>query len=328
MTDKTPWQILNEKVLAAARARDFETADARLTELQALTEERGENELRCNALFTEGIVRDAEERYADAENAFTGALALDVALHGENHGAVADTWNSIALVRRNAGNLEGALDAFRKAADIRRAVQPFALADALVRVGWALFRLGRYEDSLQAHEEALAVARTEEKTPVHAYAEAWLGAGEAHRVLKQFGLAFGSFATATQLASTKMAPKLQDLVARAWWSLGFVSRHTLKGCGPQAAVAFGYARDLGDDAIAERAEKELSGMTETEQALATPEAQGFRVVYSDPAKGIHHVAAAHRGLYIFRGPLDAAVGAPVEVELQGYEVTAIRPIES
>lgn len=314
------WLELNKAVKAAISSRDFRTAEAQLAELRAEADRSGHPELLCNTHFTQGLLRDAQGRWEEAEAAFLAALKIDRELHGSDSKNVADTLHSVAIVRVHRGDHAAALQAFQEEAAIFAKIQVFHRARALCAVAEQLLALNRHEEALATFEESIQVARKEPLTPVHDAARAFLGAGETLRRTKQFAGAVGKFSMVTQLARAKMWPELADSIARAWYQLGIVSRYAIQGSQVQAAIAFWYASVLGSPAIRQKADSELAAMPE--KLLATGDPSLFRVVYVDAADNMH-LASARRGLFHFKGPIEAALGEVVEVTLDGYTVRAV-----
>lgn len=317
----TEWLDLDKAVKAAIAARDLDEADRLLPALAQEAAQRGEPQLVCNTHFTTGLVRDAQGRLADAEEAFSSALALDEKLHGGDHTAVSDTLNSIGIVRTRRGDHEGALAAYRRAAEITRARRPFQLTLALCAVGARLLHLQRFDEALAIYDEAIAHGRTDAKTPHQDGARAFLGAGEVLRQSKRFPEAFAKLAMATQMARPNMWPKLADCVTRAWYTLGIVSRYALQNCSAQAAFAFWFAGQPGAPAdVVRAASTELERLPEA--ALCTGDPAAFRLVYRD-ADGNVHVASAAHGLFHVLQPVEAELGDVVDVELDGFRAVRV-----
>lgn len=320
------WLELNNALKAAIKRGALDEADALLPQLQAEARRRGEPELACNTSFTEGLLRDAQGRHQEAEDAFTTALRIDEKLRGPDHATVAETLNSIGIVRSKRGDLEGALDAYRRAAGIVRVKQPFRAAEALCSVGARLLKLERFEEALATYEDALASARAEPKTPHAELANALLGAGETLRQSRRYPEAFSRLAMATQTARRDMWPRLADVVTRAWYTLGVVSRHGLQGCATQAAFAFWYATQSGAAGdVARAATAQLATMPERVACEGDP--SRFRLLYRDAADNLH-VASFACGLHHLRQPLDADVspGALVDVTLEEGRAVEVKRV--
>jgi hypothetical protein len=61
-----------------------------------------------------------------------------------------------------------------------------------------------------------------------------------------------------------------------------------------------------------------------ESALAVGDPTQFHLIYND-GKANLHVAAADRGMFHFKGTVDAPLGAVVDVRLDGYNVLSVHP---
>ncbi len=310
----TEWLDLNKAVMSAIARGELEEADALLPLLEGEARVRGEKQLVCNSHFTRGLVRDAQRRYREAEEAFEDCLALDERLHGRDSVSAADTLHSLGLVRASQDDHEGALAASRRAAEIYRAKQPFQLTHALSTVASRLLKLERFAEALAAYDDALASARKEPKTPHHDVARCLLGAGEVLRQRAWFPEAFSKLAMATQMARPNMWPTLADCVTRAWYTLGIVSCYGLQNSRTQAALAFWYALVPGAaPEVIRAASAQLMEMPEREHCVG--DRGTFRLVYRDDADNLHVASAAH-GLFHLVQPLDAAPGDAVDVELE------------
>lgn len=320
---ETTWTKLKNEITAALRRGAHDDAERLLVALHAEAKVRAEPELVCNTWFTEGLVRDAQRRFDEAERAFATALQMDEKLRGPDHPSAAETLHSLGIVRNNRGDHAGALDAYRRAAAILRVRRPFQVADALTAVAGQLIKLGRLDEAVSTYDDAIAAARAEPKTPLADGTKAFLGAGEALRQSRRFPEAFARLATATQTSSPKMWPQLTDLVTRAWYTLGIVSRHGLQGATTQAAFAFWYATQPGAArAVRDAATAQLAELPE--RTLCTGDPATFRLVYRDAADNLHVASFAH-GLHHLRQPLDVVLGAPVDVTLEDRRAVAVRP---
>lgn len=323
MAKKIPsWSELNQATKQAIARRELSAAERLLVSLWREARQRDERELIGNTHFTEGLLRDAQSQLAESEAAFQAALQIDIELHGKTHVSVSDTLHSLGIIRSRRGDDEGALTAYRQAVEIHRTVQKFQLTRRLNILAGKLLAMERYEPALDAFTEAFARAKNEPLTPVQDAASALLGAGEALRRSKRFPEALSRFAMATQLGRPKMWPELTACMARAWYNLAIVSRYALQSCAAMAAVAYWYAATLSN-AVPELHEKATSALSELpEKVLAHGDPNDFRLVYADAQDNVH-VASAQRGLFYFKGKVDAALGEVVKVTLEGYDVKQI-----
>ncbi len=317
----TTWIELNNAVKAALRNGALEEADKLLAPLHAEARRRDETELLCNSHFTEGLVRDAQGRLAEAEDAFTMALRLDEKMRGADHVAVAETLHSIGIVRTRRNDYEGALAAYQRAASIFRVKQPFQTTRTLCTVGSTLLKMERFDEAVAVFEEAFEAAKAEPKTPYAHGARALFCAGEALRQSRNFPKAAARLAMATQMSGPKMSPELADIVTRAWYTLGIVSRYGLQNCQTQAAVAFWYASQNGAaPEVSRRAEEELAKMPERSRCQGDP--ARFRLVFRDANDNLHVASSAH-GMYHLRQPFEAELGAAVDVELEDGRASSV-----
>jgi tetratricopeptide (TPR) repeat protein len=305
------WSEKRKALAAAIDERRFEDAERIFGELQALTREQTDPRFEADERFAEGMLRDAQGRFDEAEAAFRAALALDRRHRGERHSAVGDTLHSIAIVQGRRGDHAGALESYRASLEIFQASQSTHVPGVLCSIGGQLLALGREDEALEAFEDAEKVARESEKIPRHDLARALVGAGEALRRSKQWVPAFTKFATCTKLATSSMWPKLAREVAGAWLGLGVVSRYALRNTQEQAAYAFWFASVVGGNGEArDKANAQLETMDEAVRAIATGDPEQLRVVYRDDA-GNTHVASSVRGLHHVRTKDAFAIGAAV-----------------
>lgn len=314
------WKDLNKALHAAIDRGDLGEAERLLEALWADARRREDPNAACDTHFTEGVLRDAQRRFDDAEAAFSAALALDRRLRGPRHASTAETLYSIAIVCARRGDRERAIAAYTEAADIFRATRPYRVPRCLHRIGAQLLALDRTDDALDRFVAAERAAAANRLTPLHDHAAALHGVGEALRLSGRYPEAFGALVRVTRVASRTMWPELADTVARAWYGLGLVSRH-LKGAQAQAAFAFWYATVHATAELRREAEAKLATLPDRELAGGDP-AQ-FRVVYRDEGGNIH-VASAVRGLYHVRTDMELALGDIVDVALRGHAVQAIR----
>lgn len=273
------------------------------------------DEERRIAYFRKGARLHAAGQLAAAEAAFSSALELDRQLLGRQHPAVADALNSIGIVRRARGDLEGALVAFRQALAIYRDSEPETVAAALDQVAGIQLKLGDFDDARATYLEGVVAA----KTAIDRI-RAWHGAGESCRRMARFPEAFGTLAMATHADGTRATDALADELSRAWYAVGLVAKHGLAHCEHIAALAFWYAQLIGGSEIREKAAEMATGLP-----LVEGDPAAWRLVYRDAKTNVHVASLAH-GMFHARTPIDAELGDVLDVLLDDDSVVRIRRV--
>ncbi|MCA9617646.1 MAG: hypothetical protein KC731_01405 [Myxococcales bacterium] len=320
---KTAWERAYDAVGAALRDGDIPRADDALSMLWREAEARGVDELVANTHFTEGRVHDAARRFERAEASFVAALDLDRAL-GRAPGVIADVFHSLGIVRRNLGDDDGALDAFRNEVELLREADSPHLTSALCSLGGQLLHMGRLELALTAYQSAEAAAEGRQ-VPLHEVAKAYLGQGEALRQSKRYQEAYQRLAIVTRLGARAAQPwpALVDVVARAWQLIGVLCRYAFVEREAMAAAAFWYAAELGEPEVAARARAELRTLQEAQDLEGDP--FRYRVVHREDGWMI--LAAADGALLQASAERmvgeDLAIWDEVDVELDGLEVLSV-----
>jgi tetratricopeptide (TPR) repeat protein/predicted Ser/Thr protein kinase len=107
-----------------------------------------------------GGVANVRGEYDEALKLFHRALEIKQAILGENHPGVANTINSIGVVRFNQAGGDDALEYFRRSLSIEQATlgpEHPGVANSLNNLAAALQQLGRYDEALEYHQLALAL---------------------------------------------------------------------------------------------------------------------------------------------------------------------------
>lgn len=304
------WSEKRKAVVEAIHDKRLDDAERLFDELRAMTRELTDPRYEADERFAEGLLRDAQRRFDDAEAAFRKALELDRRSKGERHPAVGETLHSLAIVRANLGDHRDAVALYREALEIFRETRAAHLPSVHASIGREMLALGDGEGALEAFEASEKAARGDEKTPRHVLARAMVGAGEALMRMKRWVPAFAKLAACTQLSTGTMWPKLAREMGAAWMGVAVVSRRGFRDAQPQAAFAFWFAQVVGSDVVKQKASAQLETMPE--RTLAAGDPGQLRVVWRD-AKGNVHVASCAHGLRHVKSDASVAIGDTVEI---------------
>ncbi len=304
------WREKRKAVVQAIHEKRLDDAERLFEELRVMT--KGETEARFEAdeRFAEGLLRDAQRRFEEAEAAFRKALELDRRLRGAKHPAVGETLHSLAIVRSNRGDHAEAVERYREALEIFRETRPSHVPSVHASIGREILAMGDNERALEAFMASERAARDDDKISRHDLARAIALQGEALLRMKEWTRSFARYAMCTRLSTRTMWPELAREVGVAWNGIGVVSRHALRGSNVQAAFAFWFAAIVGSDAVKEKARAQLESMPE--RSLASGDPDQLRVVWQG-AKGSVHVASCRHGLSHVRSDETFELGDAVEM---------------
>ncbi len=108
---------------------------------------------------------DSEAALGDndaADGHLSKALAMDIALHGEQSAQTAATLNSLGMLRFQQNRLADAEPVFKRALDIRRSLfgpRNSDVAATLINLGAVQYQRGDYQDAEATYEQALPIYR-------------------------------------------------------------------------------------------------------------------------------------------------------------------------
>lgn len=303
MVTETRWERIRRELREASEARNFQLAEEKLAELWAETNARDEVALHCNTHSAEGILRDAQDRFDEAEAAFSRALALDPEAHGPY--GVPETLHSVALVRTRRLDLEGALSANREALEFVRKTQPVKVAQYAADLVRTLLRLQRLDDALAELLAVQKVVQEQPLTPAHDLARLDVLHGQTLQRMNQTRKAFEFYGNATTFSRARMQRDLAEIIGGAWFGIHHTTSDKLLG-----TLACWYASHLGHAKLRDVARAVLTSLPD--RAFCQGDPAHPRIAVSRGA--IVCVTSTELGMVPGRVATDARPGDAVDLE--------------